>query len=565
MNNRIFKNYVFFTCLFIFLILAIIATLQTHRENVSFYEDTVTDYNDGWSQVVKGIDGSESKVPVKLPDTLYYNDEGTITLEVRLPEHILRGLALGIWVEGQTITATVDGENVYSYGEEYEPMFGKSSGNYYTVIKIPEVANGKNLRVTMTTKQETKSFYMEGVFIGNETALMFNLLGSRGIGLIFSIILCFLGILLGGVYIGFHKLMDSASFERVLFLGFYTLLLASWLFIQSRLYQVFSGNAYMGIMLYYMGFLLLPVPLLYVISYTKGNHFRKILMILAYAFAINSVVSVVLQYANIKDFSESVVSAKILYVIMVVVLLANAIMERKYYKNKEFNYVAIGIYFLAFFGAIELWAYRVQPSHVLGDYLRYGEILMVFMLIYEAAHHLIESIEASRTAAYYEKLAMMDMMANCYSRAAYNHDLEEFVANPRKNLAVILFDLNFLKRINDTLGHQCGDQAIKTCSACIRKIFDRVGKTYRIGGDEFVVFIEKCDEYKLMQRLALFQRLVSEQDKHLEFSFMVASGYAIFDPKQDKTFEDTVKRADLQMYARKRSMKVSMGLDPDER
>ncbi len=68
-----------------------------------------------------------------------------------------------------------------------------------------------------------------------------------------------------------------------------------------------------------------------------------------------------------------------------------------------------------------------------------------------------------------------------------------------------------------------------------------------------------------MQRLALFQKLVNEQDKHLDFTFMVASGYALFDAKQDKTFEDTVRRADLQMYARKRSMKESMGLNPDAR
>jgi diguanylate cyclase (GGDEF)-like protein len=119
--------------------------------------------------------------------------------------------------------------------------------------------------------------------------------------------------------------------------------------------------------------------------------------------------------------------------------------------------------------------------------------------------------------------------------------------------------------INDNLGREAGDKVILEAFKRINEAAGEDRVCLRIGGDEFVVFIEKCDEYKLMQRLALFQKLVSEQDKHLEFTFMVASGYAIFDPKQDKNFEETVRRADLQMYARKRSMKASMGLDPDGR
>ena len=565
MSNRIFKNYIFFTCLFIFVILTVITGLKNNHTSVGFYVDTVTKYNDNWSEITKGADGSEIKTEIKLPDTLYYDKEGKITLEVRLPEHVLRGLAIGLWVDGQAVNAYIDNEQVYTYGEEYEPIFGKNQGSYYSIIKIPEAAGGKNLKVVLSTKEAKSEYYLEDAFIGNETALMFSFFGSRGIGVILSVILCFIGLVIACMYIGFHKLMDSGNFERVLFMGCFALLLASWMFIQSRLYQVFTGNGYLAIMLYYMGYLLLPIPLLYVIAYTKGNHFRRILMLLAYAFAINSVVAVVMQYANMKDFSETVISAHVLYIIMIVVLLANAIMERRYYENRDFNYVAFGIYALAFFGGIELWSSRVQPSHVSGDYLRYGEVLMVCMLVYEAGNHIVKAVEASRNAAYYERLATIDVMSNCYSRTAYNHDLEQLLQRPQKNFAVIIFDLNFLKRINDTLGHQCGDKAIKTCSACIRKIFDRVGKTYRIGGDEFVVFIEKCDEYKLMQRLALFQRLVSEQNKHLEFTFMVASGYAIFDPTKDSTIEDTVKRADSQMYVRKRSMKESIGMDPDER
>ncbi|MBR5109864.1 MAG: GGDEF domain-containing protein [Clostridia bacterium] len=115
-------------------------------------------------------------------------------------------------------------------------------------------------------------------------------------------------------------------------------------------------------------------------------------------------------------------------------------------------------------------------------------------------------------------------------------------------IAVLLFDVNYLKRMNDTNGHLAGDQLLRTAGACIRECFELEGKgrCYRIGGDEFAAVLRDLSEEEVKSRIERFS-LALEREK-----ISVSVGYAYADKVDENSFGKLMKKADKFMYAQKK-------------
>ena len=95
------------------------------------------------------------------------------------------------------------------------------------------------------------------------------------------------------------------------------------------------------------------------------------------------------------------------------------------------------------------------------------------------------------------------------NRNAFQIHLSALAEAPPKQLAFVLFDIDDLKQVNDTLGHHVGDQAIYTASQCIRSAFGQAVRCYRIGGDEFAVILTDRAVTKIPECLARFLQTCS--------------------------------------------------------
>jgi len=129
---------------------------------------------------------------------------------------------------------------------------------------------------------------------------------------------------------------------------------------------------------------------------------------------------------------------------------------------------------------------------------------------------------------------------------------------PKDGNMIISFDLNELKECNDTMGHQSGDLYLKDAAKIIKDVFSNIGKCYRIGGDEFCVFIEDdtcCDINHMLYDMQIKQD--TYRRKYASHKMEIAIGYATYDSSKDRTLEDTRNRSDEQMYQMKMHMKSS--------
>lgn len=162
--------------------------------------------------------------------------------------------------------------------------------------------------------------------------------------------------------------------------------------------------------------------------------------------------------------------------------------------------------------------------------------------IYSLEHQLSQGIERVRAQAY------IDALTGLENRTAYEDyaaQLEERIRNGTAQFALVVFDLNGLKEINDHYGHEQGDRAIVAVGDAIKTAFAGA-RQFRIGGDEYAVILEG-DASELRSGLDCVDRLLSQQG-----SVGVSKGHAVFVPGEDRAYQTVFKRADAAMYNDKR-------------
>lgn len=170
-----------------------------------------------------------------------------------------------------------------------------------------------------------------------------------------------------------------------------------------------------------------------------------------------------------------------------------------------------------------------------------------------------------------EEISYTDNLTEFKNRMAYEKVVNEINDKIRKNtnkdpkIGIVIYDLNDLKVVNDSLGHLAGDKYIINSAQIISKCFSKFGKTYRIGGDEFVTIIEDNSAEKISQVLTEFEEAQEKYNKDNNFSpFIVniAFGYDYFILGTDLNLASVIKRADDKMYKSKRDKKRQLNRSP---
>lgn len=123
-----------------------------------------------------------------------------------------------------------------------------------------------------------------------------------------------------------------------------------------------------------------------------------------------------------------------------------------------------------------------------------------------------------------------------------------------KPLAVLMFDLNCLKGVNDEFGHEAGDKYIRFSARAISGALTDA-RIYRIGGDEFAAVLEGWPENSPKECSRLLAAQVEAYGTENGFKAGIAWGYAAYEPGSMETFTELLSRADHNMYEMKKQMK----------
>ena len=183
-------------------------------------------------------------------------------------------------------------------------------------------------------------------------------------------------------------------------------------------------------------------------------------------------------------------------------------------------------------------------------------IVLIFIagvLIMATSFVIISMREKKAKNAYNRRYeaSIKDELTGLYNRRGFEVDCE--IIKKNNNLieyVLIMMDLNGLKAANDNIGHEAGDELIIGASKCMDNAFSGLGRTYRVGGDEFAALLRGTRE-EAQDAVKTFDYLTENFQGNLISELSVSKGIVVCSEHIELNFEEIKAMADKLMYADK--------------
>lgn len=176
--------------------------------------------------------------------------------------------------------------------------------------------------------------------------------------------------------------------------------------------------------------------------------------------------------------------------------------------------------------------------------------------------YVTDVVSAEKKAANMQELANRDALTGIRNKTAYDHEIKKIevrLQDGETKVGLAMVDLNYLKKLNDTYGHEKGNLAIQKLCRLVCTVFDH-SPVFRIGGDEFVIILcgNDYDNYEALTEkfAAELQKMVDDPALEPWEKVSASIGAAFYEPGKDDNMESVFARADQAMYENKVAMKA---------
>lgn len=150
--------------------------------------------------------------------------------------------------------------------------------------------------------------------------------------------------------------------------------------------------------------------------------------------------------------------------------------------------------------------------------------------------------------------AQIDGLTQISNRAHFAATAQEIFSRKGGVASLVLFDMDFFKRVNDTYGHGTGDWVLKTVTETVKSQLRKGEMLGRLGGEEFALCLpdtSAADALALAERCRSAITTIDSSPSGYRFTLTASFGTATQGPKELTTFEDTLVAADKALYVSK--------------
>jgi len=514
--------------------------------DMRFMPTSIATYQQEWELV---IDGNSAEF-ITLPNEIDVNANQTYQLKTNLTNDFFSKQTLLFRSSLQYLKVYLDDELIYENLDQSTTMPPVAS--MWNTIELPENSHNKELVFEIVSPYQVMASQINGVYFGDLGSIYLFILTNHAYIFAFSMII----VLLSVVLLSLAAFFKTQINRQVQLLSLFTLLLGLWIVAESRMLQFFIGSQFIHAALAYLMLASVLIPLLiYVKDYVLIKN-KISLKALIGIHLINFMYVIFAQVIGFATFFDSVQTTNYLHVVTIVALLLFLGMEVFILKSKPAINFLKRVSVLLIAGVAELINFFLKHYENTSIYLVLG--LMVFLIIQIIDYLKVANniIHQSKMAKEFEKLATIDPLTQSNNRMAFDRDILTLFNNKSSGvIRISFFDVNNLKTINDTFGHAIGDEAIVLSYELIEETFKDIGKTYRVGGDEFACIIESADQEIYTQKIIELREKIEAAQPNLPYKLEIANGSALYDPNLEESISDVLRTADLQMYKNKQEQK----------
>lgn len=525
-------------------IISIFVTGTHERGNI--YSSPI-DMSEGWTY----YDGT----PADLDSLVLSADDTERTIVHMIDSTTVNGRSLSFMSNNLNFDVQLNGRLIYSYHPSAPAITGKYYGKRFHVIHIPAFDGEQELSIvytdllaqpTWTKFMDMQLVYPDEVYSANLRQRVFSFLVSA-MTFVFGF-----AMLLVGLLAGVNK-NQTAS------LGAFAIVLSAWTGSQTGFIEFISNNGSLARFIEYTSLMILPIPcILYMAYMTHSEKSRRVLSV-----AIAGIADIYIQITAVLAFSVDyhdtvfMTHAVILYGVVVVISTCVKAVKNGLIDKIQKRYLMPALFIVICSGIIDLLIYYISPQSDAAVVSRSGLFLFVVILSAYELRQIISTNVSEKEIEVMKRIANTDALTGLLNRTAYNNFLDDLKKRRKGKYAFIHFDVNCLKQVNDTYGHEEGDIHLKAAANIISSAFGEYGSCYRIGGDEYVTVIEGNDCRELYNKgLEKFKQLQGKYNfaNRPPVRMEIAQGMAVCDLAREN-FEQTQRNADQIMYEEKERLK----------
>lgn len=242
----------------------------------------------------------------------------------------------------------------------------------------------------------------------------------------------------------------------------------------------------------------------------------------------------------------------LLYSMVIIILMHKMLSYGKTFRkqNRKSLYAIIILVFIG-----------ISMQELLGDDCRVAYLAATFASTFLYIHYSeFSQLRLDEKITEQQVKLSNDPLTGVGSRFAYMDAVKVCLESLPNDFTVFLIDINGLKSVNDSIGHEAGDELICGAADCIRKSVGKKGQTFRIGGDEFVVFAVMTKK-QLEAGLLDLKKKTGQWSGEKVKSLSLSAGYALAKEHKELSVAELVKEADKAMYKQKREYYQTEGRD----
>lgn len=431
----------------------------------------------------------------------------------------------------------LDGETVYSLTQGKNTRIGNSPGSNWVVVPLYQSDAGKEVTVTVTPVY-TSVQNREVLFQIGARYAVFMLRLTKDLPQILLASLCMvMGITIILIQLCLVEAKRTSSYG-MLYLGMFSLLVGIWRFTDTRFSPImFSDYAAALGYITLSALFLSPIPLMLYLDerHTTGK-WRFLLPSVVLANCATAFVALVCQVTGVADLRQTLWMCHIMLIVDVAAVVFISFADAR---GKGRWRRAILFVFLLVLGCIlDLGSYYIMQNSSNNFFTSAAFILYVLYLS-------VENILSLNKKAY------IDSKTRFYNKARWDSFIKEKIP-ANEPIGVMMLDLNRLKYVNDTFGHDAGDQMIQRFSRILRDTFATSEFLCRWGGDEFAIIIRNADRKKMEHYdLAVHQAVEAYNRSGAKPKIYFACGYVLSTEHPDVPRGELLAKADVLMYCDK--------------
>ncbi len=558
-KRALLKKIIHFLVCLIFFVILVYPVYSAMNTKEDFPPKVVVDT--GWDVIADGMRYEDVVLSETKFDSLGKGD--LLVLTTTFPsENIISNPVMRVWSVHSIIDVYLDDVLVYSHGREHYEQ-NRLVGYGVHFIRLPEDYAGMKVRIEYIGTENNSFDKVSTIQIDNASYRMYkqmkeavNVLGLAFFLIVFGIV---------GMIVAF--VMGTSYFMRTMAISVFSYLVGVWSLCSGNLISFVMSDISKKTYIEYCSLFFLVLPFLFYFyermengEYPKAvKMYYKILLVGQTIFTISSYILQtigIMSFPTLLPFVYGFMGLTVVYLIL--------LFGSDYKRTGKIN-VSVSASFIVASAiiAIEIFNYAMLKNTYNFEANEYntgiliGAVLMVFSLFRDFSNRISEALAKEAQQKMLLKMAYADGLTGLANRRKCDDELEELVEK-RKSFAVISLDLNSLKQMNDTYGHETGDAAIKAFADILHNVFSDEGCVVgRMGGDEFMVIIPDLKKEVIEKRLSeMRSRMLRYNKKGGVVQLNTAYGYAFsHECNVQEDVHAVYNLADERMYICKRDMK----------